>query len=139
MITKLFNKLKGEGDFIDICKLDKKSRDMLEYLNTNSKISSATLADVFNQHYKLELDEAVETLSFLENKSLVKVKTHNDESVIMIQVTHSGRTYEQELLDHGKAQKKKLWSDRCWNIITLILSGILTVTINLIMKWGFGI
>lgn len=120
---------------IDIQKMDKKSRDMLAYLNTNTKLTSATLADAFNQHYKMDLDEALGTLSFLENKSLVKAKTHNDEAAIMIQVTHSGRTYEQELLE----QEKKLWSDRFWNILTLILSSILTIVINLIMKWGFGI
>lgn len=125
--------------FIDIHKMDKKSRDMLAYLNTNTKLTSATLADAFNQHYKTELDEALETLSFLENKSLVKVKTYNDETAIMIQVTHLGRTYEQELLEQEKGQKKKLWSYRFWNILTLILSGILTIAINLIMKWGFDI
>lgn len=124
---------------IDIQKMDKKSRDMLAYLNTNTKLTSATLADAFNQHYKMDLDEALGTLSFLENKSLVKAKTHNDEAAIMIQVTHSGRTYEQELLEQEKGQKKKLWSDRFWNILTLALSSILTIVINLIMKWGFGI
>lgn len=124
---------------IELQKMDKKSRDMLAYLNTNTKLSSATLAEVFNQHYNAELDEAMETLSFLESKLLVKVKTQNDESAIMIQVTHSGRTYEQEFVEQEKGHKKKIWSDRFWNIITLILSGILTITINLVMKWGFGI
>ncbi len=124
---------------IDIQKVDKKSRDMLAYLNTNTKLTSATLADAFNQHYKMDLDEALGTLSFLENKSLVKVKTQNDEVAIMIQVTHSGRTYEQELIEQEKRQKKKLWSDRFWNILTLILSSILSIAINLIMKWRFDI
>lgn len=119
---------------IDIQKMDKKSRDMLAYLNTNTKLTSATLAAAFNQHYKADLDEALETLSFLENKSLIKTKTDNDEAAIMIQVTHSGRTYEQELLEQEKGQKKKLWSDRFWNILTLVLSSILTIAINLIMK-----
>lgn len=119
---------------IDIQKMDKKSRDMLAYLNTNTKLTSATLADAFNQHYKVDLDEALEILSFLENKSLVKTKTDNDEAAIMIQVTHSGRSYEQELFEQEKGQKKKLWSDRFWNILTLVLSSILTVAINFIMK-----
>lgn len=112
---------------------------MLAYLNLNTKLTSTTLADAFNQHYKSDLDEAMETLSFLAHKELVKLKTHNDESALMIQVTHAGRTYEQEFIDYEKSQKKKRWSDRFWNILTLILSGALTIVINLIMKWGFGI
>jgi hypothetical protein len=119
--------------------IDDKSRTMLAYLNINTKLSSATLAEAFNQHYKVELDDAMETLSYLANKSLVKIKTKNDESAIMIQVTHTGRTYEQELLKHDKESKKKIWNERFWNIITLILSAIVTIIVNLIMKWGFGI
>lgn len=51
----------------------------------------------------------------------------------MIQVTHLGKMYEQLLIDQEKEHKKKLWSDRRWNIVTLILSSIITVIINLIM------
>lgn len=120
-------------------KLDDRSRTMLAYLNINTKLSSATLAEAFNQHYKVELDDAMETLHFLANKSLVKIKTKNNESAIMIQVTHIGRTYEQELYIHDKELKKKIWNDRFWNIITLIMSAIITIIVNLIMKWGFGI
>lgn len=120
-------------------RLDDKSRAMLAYLNINTKLSSATLAEAFNQHYTVELDDAMETLYFLANKSLVKIKTKNDESAIMIQVTHIGRTYEQELHIQDKEIKKKNWNDRFWNIITLIMSALLTIVVNLIMKWGFGI
>lgn len=47
---------------------------MLSYLNTNSKLSSSTFAEAINQHYKLDLDEAIEALSLLESKSPVKAK-----------------------------------------------------------------
>lgn len=82
---------------IELSKLDDKSRNMLLYLNNNSKLSSSIFAEAFNQHYKSDLNEAIETLSLLESKSLVKAKPQNDEIIIMIQVTHSGRTYEQDL------------------------------------------
>lgn len=118
---------------MEIEKLDKKSRDLLSYLNTNSDLSSAILATAFNQHYKNDLPNALSTLSFLEYKSLVQVKTYNNEEAIMIQVTHLGKMYEQLLIDQEKEHKKKLWSDRRWNIVTLILSSIITVIINLIM------
>ena len=39
-------------------KIDKKSRELLSYLNTNSDLSSATLAEAFNQHYKDNLPES---------------------------------------------------------------------------------
>lgn len=124
---------------IEVQKIDDKSRKMLAYLNINSKLSSATLAQAFNQHYRVELDEAMEMLSFLESKDLVKIKTQNDKNAIIIQVTHSGRTYEQDLIDLAIENKKKVRKDRLWNIITMIMSAILTMVINLIMKWGFGI
>lgn len=59
---------------IELSKLDDKSRNMLSYLNTNSKLSSSTFAEAFNQHYKSDLDEAIEALSLLESKSPVKAK-----------------------------------------------------------------
>jgi hypothetical protein len=59
---------------IELSKLDGKSRNMLLYLNNNSKQSSSTFAEAFNQHYKSDLDEAIETLFLLESKSLVKAK-----------------------------------------------------------------
>lgn len=120
-------------------RLDDKSRSMLAYLNINTKLSSATLAEAFNQHYKVELDDAMETLYFLANKSMVKIKTKNDELAIMIQVTHIGRTYEQELHIQDKEIKNKCRNDKFWTIITLILSSLLSIIVNLIMKWGFGI
>ena len=120
-------------------RIDKKSREMLRYLNTNMKLSSVTLADVFRQQYKLELNDALETLSFLERNELVRTKLNDDGSVLMIQVTHLGRMYEEELKIQENEIKEKKKSDRIWNIITLLLSSILTVVINLVMKWGFGI
>lgn len=120
-------------------KIDKESREMLRYLNLHNKLSSVTLAEVFCQNYKIELDNALETLSFLENNELVRVKTNDDGSILMIQVTHLGRTYEEELQIEEKEIKNKKMADRMWNIITLLLSSILTILINLIMKWGFGI
>lgn len=59
---------------IELSKLDDKSRNMLSYLNTNYKLSSSKFAEAFNQHYKLDLDEAIEALSLLESKSPVKAK-----------------------------------------------------------------
>lgn len=118
---------------MELEKIDKKSRELLCYLNTNSDLSSATLADAFNQHYKNNLLESLEVLSFLAGKSLVRVKTDNDERALMIQITHLGRTYEQSLLDQERERKRKMWSDRRWNIITLLLSAIISVVINLIM------
>ena len=112
---------------------------MLRYLNLHNKLSSVTLAEVFSQNYKLELDDAKETLSFLENNELVRVKTNDDGSILMIQITHLGRTYEEELQIEEREVKNKKRSDRMWNITTLLLSSILTILINLIMKWGFGI
>lgn len=120
-------------------KIDKESREMLRYLNLHNKLSSVTLAEVFSQNYKLELDDAKETLSFLENNELVRVKTNDDGSILMIQITHLGRTYEEELQIEEREVKNKKRSDRMWNITTLLLSSILTILINLIMKWGFGI
>ncbi len=118
---------------MEIEKIDDKSREVLKYLNTHSDLSSTVLATVFNQHYKNDLSNALSVLSFLEKKSMVELKTDNNETAIMIQVTHLGQMYEYLLIEQEKEIKKKLWSDRRWNIITLILSAIITIIINLIM------
>lgn len=118
---------------MELEKIDKKSRELLSYLNTNSDLSSATLAEAFNQHYKNNLLESLEVLSFLAGKSLIRVKTDNNERALMIQITHLGRTYEQSLLEQERERKRKMWSDRRWNIITLLLSTIISIVINLIM------
>lgn len=115
-------------------KIDQKSRAMLAYLNTNLNLTSATLAEAFNQHYKLDLQESMATLSFLANRSLVEFKSDNNKSAIIIQVTHLGRTYEQSLLEQAKECKKKLWSDRRWNIATLFLSALISFLTNFFMK-----
>lgn len=114
-------------------KLDKKSRDMLAYLNANADLSSATLAEVFNQHYITNMREAIETLSFLESKNLIRLKISNDETLVIIEITHLGRTYEQILDMQEKERKKKIWAERRWNILTLILSAIVSVIVSLIM------
>lgn len=120
-------------------KIDKKSRDVLAYLNTNVDLSSATLAEVFNQHYKSTIEDALAILLFLESRELVKTKlTKIDkddkfDTAIMIQVTHLGRTYEQNLKEAEKEYRRKIWSERRWNILTLILSAIITILINIFM------
>lgn len=120
-------------------KIDKKSRDVLAYLNTNVDLSSATLAEVFNQHYKSTIEDALAILLFLESRELVKTKlTKIDkddkfDTAIMIQVTHLGRTYEQNLKEDEKEYRRKIWSERRWNILTLILSAIITILINIFM------
>lgn len=119
---------------MDIEKLDKESREMLAYLNTHSDLSAATLAEIFNQHYNLRLLDALETLSHLENKSMIKLKTNKDKSAVMIQITHLGRTYEREYAEQEKQKRKKALSDRIWNIVTLVLSAIITIILNLILE-----
>lgn len=120
-------------------KLDKKSRELLAYLNANVELSAATLAEVFNQHYKTTIEDALAMLSFLESRDFVKTKftkiDKNDKyaTPIMIQITHLGRTYEQNLQEAEKAYRRKIWSERRWNIITLLLSTIITILINIFM------
>lgn len=116
-------------------KIDKNARDLLAYLNTNVDLSSATLAEIFNQHFKNDLESSLATLSFLENKGYIKTKTDAEtNNVIMIQVTHLGRTYEQTLKEQEKEYRRRVWSERAWNIITLILSAIISILINLFME-----
>lgn len=119
--------------------IDDKAREVLRYLNMNTNLSNATLAEVFNQHYKEKAEETLEVLFYLEQNELVRVKNDMDGIPIMIQVTHLGKTYEQEMLKLEQKEKDKILSDRIWNIITLCLSAVLTIIINLVMKWGFGI
>ena len=64
------------------------------------------------------------------------MKTNNFETAVMIQVTHSGQIYEQSFSAQEKERKKKIWSERLWNIITLILSAIISVILNLFMNMG---
>lgn len=87
---------------MEVEKLDKVSRDMLKYLNSNADLSATTLADAFNQHYKITLLESLETLSYLESKSLLRLKTENNERAQIIHITHLGRTYEQLLQEQEK-------------------------------------
>lgn len=121
-------------------KMDKKSRDMLAYLNTNVDLSSTLLAEVFNQHYKATIEDALATLNFLKSKDFIKTKItqieENDkyDLPIMIQITHLGRTYEQRLKEAEKEYRRKIWSERRWNVFTVIFSTIITILINLFMK-----
>lgn len=114
-------------------KLDKCSRDLLAYLKSNEDLSSATLADAFNQHYKAEITDAFETLIFLESQGLVHLKKTEEDVVIMVQLTHLGKMYEQNLAEDDHQRRKKLWSDRIWNIATLILSAIISAIISFLM------
>ena len=118
-------------------KLDEKSRDLLAYLNMNIDLSHTTLAEVFNQHYKSNIEDALTTLLYLESRKFIKTKVdknNKNATVIMIQIMHLGRTYEQNLKDSEKEKKRKIWSERGWNIITLILSVLISVIVNLIME-----
>lgn len=122
-------------------KIDKKSREVLSYLNINSDLSASTLADAFNQHFVLDYKDSLRILKYLERQSLVSVKfsTASDftpETVVMIQLTHEGRTYEQNLSRERQETTRKLIADRGWNIITIIISSLLSVLINLIMQGG---
>lgn len=111
-------------------KLDKRSRDLLAYLKSNDDLSSATLADAFNQHYKAEINDVFETLIFLEHQGFVHLKKTDEDVVIMIQLTHQGKMYEENLADEERQRRKKLWSDRIWNIATLLLSAIISAIIS---------
>ena len=90
-----------------IDKLDPASRNMLSYLNSHNELSSSTLAEVFNQHYKTNLEDALLTLTFLRGQGLVEVRTKDNSSAMMIQITHLGRTYEQKLHEENIDRKKK--------------------------------
>lgn len=115
-------------------KLDKSSRELLAYLKANDDLSAATLADAFNQHYKARIGDAVETLIFLEGQGLVHLKKDDEDLVVMIQLTHLGKMYEQNLADEERQRRKKLWSDRIWNIVTLLLSALISAIISLVVR-----
>lgn len=112
-------------------KLDKCSRELLAYLKSNDDLSSATLAEAFNQHYKAKMSDAFETLIFLESQGFVHLKRTDDDMVIMVQLTHQGKMYEQNLAEEENQRRKKLRSDRIWNIVTLLLSAIVSAVISL--------
>lgn len=118
---------------MEVEKLDKNARSMLSYFNNHSDLSFSVLAQAFNEHYSSNLLEALDVLSFLQKNDLVKTKMGN-EKAILIQVTHKGRIYEKVLAEHEKEKRRKLWSDRFWNVATLLLSALLTFIINIIMK-----
>ena len=121
-----------QGDLpMSVEKIDKSAREMLKYLNINRGLTSATLAEAFNQNYSGTLSTALATLSYLESKGFVRMKTDNNEHAVLIQLTHLGIAYEDILRDQEKDERKKKWSERRWNILTLLLSAIISIIINL--------
>ena len=79
------------------------------------------------------MEDALLTLTFLRGQGLVEVRTKDNSSAMMIQITHLGRTYEQKLHEENIDRKKKIISDRIWNIVTLILSSIISILTTIFM------
>jgi hypothetical protein len=72
-------------------KIDDKARNMLKYLNSHTELSSATVAEIFNQHYKNDLVSSLETLNYLSLKELVKFKMQIARASWTLQVEWKGK------------------------------------------------
>lgn len=113
--------------------IDNVARDMLKWINTQGEKSHYSLAASFNEHYCASMETSIETLRYLMQKNLVRISTDTTNSIVnMIEITHEGRFYEQNLKNEKKNEKKKDNKSHLWELGILFLSSIISMVTSII-------